>query len=173
MVTTVLWVVLGAVLLSLLQAAVRALRMPPVCSWCARASGHEVTGHTTQQCQGPRRAEQQRADIDAAHQRDLERRDRRLADHADRRTAERQRTAAKLRVEQIGTVTTRGREIHVTGWRFSAYPYGVEVPGGGQLAYAYQGRPEQTSGWTVEELHAMTHGGACSCDVARLAKTLR
>ncbi|MFD4555302.1 hypothetical protein ACFWP5_13445 [Streptomyces sp. NPDC058469] len=173
MVTTVLWVALGAVLLSLLQAAVRALRVPSVCSWCTRASGHEVTGHTFDQCRGPRLAEQQRADIDAAHRRDLERRDRQLTEHADRRTAEQQRTAAKLRVEQIGNVTTRGREIHVTGWRFATYPYGAEAPGGGQQAYAYQGRPEQASGWTVEELHAMTHGGACSCDVARLAKTLR
>ncbi|MEV6424996.1 hypothetical protein [Streptomyces sp. NPDC051662] len=173
MFATLLWIVLGAVLLSLLQAAVRTLRMPPACSWCTRVSGHQVTGHTTQQCQGPRIAEQQRADIDAAHQRDLERRDRQLAGHVERRTAERQRTAAKLRVEQIGTVATRGREIHITGWRFSTYPHGVEAPAGVGQAYSYEGRPERTSGWTVEELHAMTHGGACGCDVARLAKTLR
>ncbi|MGC5000624.1 hypothetical protein [Streptomyces sp. DT195] len=172
MVTTALWVALGAVLLSLLQAGVRTLRVPPACSWCTRVSGHEVTGHTAEQCRGPRLAEQQRADLSAAHQRDLDRRDRQLAEHADRRTAERQRTAAKLRVERIGSVTTRGREIRITGWAFSTYPYGVPVPAGAGQAYAYQGRPEQTSGWTVEELHAMTHGGACDCDVARLAKTL-
>lgn len=169
--TSLLCVVLGAVLLGALQAAVRQLRMPKVCSWCTSASGHEVTGHTVDRCQGPRLAAQQRAEIDAAHQRDLKRSEARLTEHTEKSEAEKARTAARLRIEHIGNVTTRGREIHITGWRFSTHPFGTETTGG--QAYAYQGAPEQTSGWNVDELHAMAHGGACRCDVVRLARTVR
>jgi hypothetical protein len=99
-VSTVLLIVLGAVLLAALQAAVRQLRMPKVCSWCSSASGHEVTGHTVDRCQGPRLAEQQRAEIDAAHQRDLKRSETRAAELAEQLQAQQKHTA-------------QGHEIHV------------------------------------------------------------
>ncbi|MFE7442379.1 hypothetical protein ACFU7X_18230 [Streptomyces chartreusis] len=168
---TVLLIVLGAVLSIALRAAIRQLWMPKFCSWCTRASGHEVTGHTDDQCQGPRLAQSQRAEIEATHQRDLQRSEARLTEHTEKRKAERARTAARLRIEHIGNVTTRGREIHITGWRFSTHPFGTEVTGG--QAYSYVGAPEQTSGWNVDELHAIAHGGACRCDVARLARIVR
>jgi hypothetical protein len=170
-VATGLLIALGAVLLIALQAAVRQLRVPKVCSWCTRASGHEVTGHTVDRCQGPRLAEQQRAEIEATHQRALQRSEDRLTQQTKKREAETARTASRLRIEHIGTVTTRGREIHITGWRFSTHPFGTETAGG--QAYSYVGAPEQTSGWNVDELHAMAHGGACRCDVVRLARTAR
>jgi len=169
--TAILWIVLGAVLLGALQAGLRQLRMPETgCSWCTRVSGHTVTGHTADMCQGPRIAEQQRADIDAAHQRDLKRCAEQLTEHASRSEAEKARTDARLRIEHIGTVTTRGNEIHVTGWQFSTLPYGVKAAS--SQTFGHRGRPEQTCGWSVQELHAMAHGGACRCDVVRLARTL-
>jgi hypothetical protein len=164
--------VLGALLLAALQAAARQLSGPrPGCSWCSRVSGHEVTGHTADQCQGPRRAEQQRADIDSAHQRDLDRARQEGNEQAAQRQAEKARQAARLRIQQIGTVTTRGHEIHIAGWEFSSVPFGAKAPH--SQFFGYRGRPELASGWTVEELHAMSHGGGCHCDVARLARTLR
>jgi hypothetical protein len=170
-VATGLLIALGAVLLIALQAAVRQLRMPKVCSWCTRVSGHEVTGHTVDRCQGPRLAEQQRAEFEATHKQALQRSEDRLTRQTEKRETEKARTAARLRIEHIGNVTTRGREIHITGWRFTTHPFGTETTGG--QAYSYVGAPEQTSGWNVEELHAMAHGGACRCDVVRLARTVR
>ncbi|MCT9142417.1 hypothetical protein [Streptomyces violarus] len=37
----------------LLVRAAREKRRPSNCSWCTRLSGHEVTGHSIEQCQGP------------------------------------------------------------------------------------------------------------------------
>jgi hypothetical protein len=173
-----LYILLGAVVLAGAQAGVRQLRMPSAgCSWCTRASGHQVTGHTDNQCRGPLLAQQQRTDIDTAHRRDLDRKDQQLAEQAAQHQAEKMRHAARLRILQVGTITTRrtgrGNSIVLSGWIFdrTTGPGNAgDIPGTPQMITA-TGAPEKIHGWTLPELHAMVHGGACTCDVATLART--
>ncbi|WP_316782950.1 hypothetical protein [Streptomyces sasae] len=173
-----LYMILGAVILAGAQTVVRRLRMPPAtCSWCARASGHQVTGHTADQCRGPVLAQQQRTDIDAAHERDLARKDSQLSEQAARRQAEKERHAARLRILQVGTMSTRrtgrGNSIIISGWIFdrTTGPRDASTLNGAPETFATTGAPERTHGWTLTELHAMVHGGACTCDVVTLART--
>ncbi|MFI6658138.1 hypothetical protein ACIBL8_21745 [Streptomyces sp. NPDC050523] len=171
-----LYVILGAVVLAGAQAVVRQLRTPPACcSWCTRASGHQVTGHTDNHCRGPLLAQQQRADIDAAHQRDLDRKNTQLTEQNVRRQAERERHAARLRILQVGTIATRrtgrGNRIVLAGWIFdrTTGPGDAAVIHGTPQLITATGAPEKIHGWTLPELHAMVHGGACRCDVTDLA----
>ncbi|MGW0647314.1 hypothetical protein ACWD4T_00665 [Streptomyces umbrinus] len=173
-----LYIFLGAVVLAFVQAAVRQLRTPPTgCSWCTRASGHQVTGHTETQCRGPRLAQQQRADLGTAHQRDLDRKNKQLAKQAVQRQAEKERHAARLRILQIGTITTRRtcrrNVINITGWTFDRLsgPRGADVADGTPEVFEITGTPEKIHGWTLAELHAIAHGGSCTCDVVQLART--
>ncbi|MFF7764220.1 hypothetical protein [Streptomyces griseorubiginosus] len=160
-----LYIILGAVLLAGAQTGVRQLRMPPPrCSWCTRASGHPVTGHTNTHCQGPLLAQQQRADIDARHQRDLDRKDRQLTEQSARHQAVQERHATRLRILQVGTITTRrtgrGNRIVLAGWVFdrTAGPSSTSAVHGTPEPISAMGAPEKIHGWTLPELHAMAHG---------------
>ncbi|MFD0269631.1 hypothetical protein ACFVGY_24145 [Streptomyces sp. NPDC127106] len=148
------------------------------CSWCRIASGHEVAGHTYATCHGPvreRQAEQQKAadrkfaadrreNLRQTQQNDL---DRRLA-----------RQRGRMRLVQVGTVTTRtsssGAVIDISGWVFDAATTtsGQRSPGR-PTTFRTGGAPEKVHGWTLPELHAMAHGGACTCDVVRLSRSSR
>lgn len=169
-----LYIILGAVLLAGGQAGVRQLRMPASCSWCARASGHQVIGHTENQCRGPLLAQQQRADLEAVHQRDLDHKDKQLTAQTARRQAEKERHTARLRILQVGTIATRrtgrGNSVVLSGWIFDRTTGPGESVGTPQMIAA-AGAPEKIHGWTLPELHAMVHGGACGCDVVTLART--
>ncbi|WHM41099.1 hypothetical protein [Streptomyces sp. BPTC-684] len=178
------WMAIGAVLAIAgtywLTGSLAAIKPKPadVCSWCSRASGHQVTGHTYETCRGPadaQLAEQRRlADRKSAKARDEEY----ATQEAARKAAERARHATKLRVLQIGTVTTRtgpqGNEIHTNGWAFDTLASPHSGPSNGTTqAYSTTGGPERISGWTIQELHTIAHGGACQCDVIRLARYAR
>jgi hypothetical protein len=176
-----LWMVLGAVLyigLSyyLTESLIAIRPKPPeTCSWCSSASGHTVTGHSYAACRGPVDArlteERRRADQKFKQ----ERRDENTQRQDAAKKLERARQASKLRMLQIGTITTRTgsrrNEIHVTGWVFDTLsgPYSGPSKGTPQ-PYSNTGAPEKTCGWTLHELHAIAHGGACRCDVVRLTR---
>lgn len=176
-----LWMLLGAVvyigLSYYLTESLIALKPKPpeTCSWCSSASGYTVTGHSHATCRGPadaQRAEEQRR---ADQHFKKEQRDEAARQRAAYEELERGRPAGKLRVIQIGTITTRTgtrrNEIHVTGWGFDALSGPHAGPSSGTFQpYSGTGAPEKTCGWTVQELHAIAHGGACQCDVARLAQ---
>ncbi|MCY0946316.1 hypothetical protein [Streptomyces antarcticus] len=148
------------------------------CSWCRSASGSEVTGHTYETCRGPVReqqAEQQRsaerkfnadrrAEYQQTRQNDLDRR--------------RTRQQGRMRLVQVGTVTTRTGAgepvIDINGWVFDgATNTSGQHPSGTPTTFRVTGTPESVHGWTLPELHAMAHGGACTCDVVRLSRNVR
>lgn len=176
-----LWMLLGAVvyigLSYYLTESLIALKPKPpeTCSWCSSASGHTVTGHSYATCRGPVDAhlaeERRRADQKF-------RQDRRTENAQQQAAAtelERARQAGRLRMLQIGTITTRtgprGNQIHVSGWAFDSLSGPYSGPSDGTLqSYSGTGAPEKTCGWTIQELHAVAHGGACQCDVVRLAR---
>ncbi|MEU9405795.1 hypothetical protein AB0E08_08820 [Streptomyces sp. NPDC048281] len=176
-----LWMLLGVVVYVgvsyyLTESLIALKPKPPeTCSWCTSTSGHTVTGHSYATCRGSaaaqRAEEQRRGDLKFEKERRTEAAQQRAA-HEE---AERVRQAGKLRMLQIGTITTRTasrrNEIHITGWGFDALSGPYSGPSGGAFEpYTGTGAPERTCGWTVHELHAIAHGGACHCDVARLAQ---
>ncbi|GAA1552984.1 hypothetical protein [Streptomyces globosus] len=146
------------------------------CSWCRAASGHEVAGHTYETCRGPvreRQAEEQRAaDRKFAAARRAQHQQTRQND-LDRQLA---RQKSRMRLVQVGTVTTRtgagGPVIDISGWVFDTAASG-QRPSGQPTAFRTRGAPEKVHGWTLPELHAMAHGGACTCDVVRLSRNTR
>ena len=156
------------------------LRPVKTCEWCRRASGgHEVTGHSWEECEGPR------ADRRAEEQREADRRfkaDRRRQNAEAKAATDAEniaRLAAKLRIIQVGTITTRrnsrGGVIDVSGWHFDRVSGpnngGPSSPNG--QAMTWKGAPEQAHGWTLLELHTIAHGGSCQCDVLDLARHVR
>ncbi|MGW8730563.1 hypothetical protein ACWGNF_31555 [Streptomyces sp. NPDC055808] len=175
------WMILGAALFG----AARwwfadALQARRTCAWCSRVSGHPVTGHTDGQCQAPRRDQELHEQYESALKRQSARQDddraRTAADQAEKAT----RAAARLRLITVGTITTRtGRgpnEIHISGWEFDrSHEPGSEGRASSPTHTPYQhtGAPEAAHGWTLDELHAMAHGGSCRCDVVRLARYVR
>ncbi|MGW6571928.1 hypothetical protein ACWGAN_07100 [Streptomyces sp. NPDC054945] len=148
------------------------------CSWCRMASGHEVTGHNYETCQGPVRErlaeERQAADRKfAAERREAQRQTQQ--NDLDRRLA---RQRGRMRLVQVGTVTTRtsssGPVIDISGWVFDAATIASgQRPSGAPTTFRTGGAPEKVHGWTLPELHAMAHGGACTCDVVRLSRKSR
>jgi cytoskeletal protein RodZ len=176
------WMVLGAVLALVarwwLQDLFGSLRPVKTCEWCRRASGgHQVTGHSWEECEGPRadrRAEEHR---EADRRSKQERRQETAAAKAATNAENIARLAAKLRIIQVGTITTRHtsrrNEINVSGWHFDqAGPYSGPSSPNAQ-AVAWEGAPEQAHGWTLLELHTIAHGGSCRCDVLDLARHVR
>ncbi|MBT2406854.1 MULTISPECIES: hypothetical protein [unclassified Streptomyces] len=148
------------------------------CSWCRMASGHEVAGHTYETCRGlvrERQAEEQRA-ADRKFAAD------RRAEHQQNQQNEldqsRARQKGRMRLLQVGTVTTRtgptGYVIDISGWMFDAATAASgQRPSGSPATFRTTGAPENVHGWTLPELHAMAHGGACTCDVVRLSRNTR
>ncbi|TDU67903.1 hypothetical protein [Streptomyces sp. KS 21] len=155
-----------------------ASRPGETCSWCRTASGHEVVGHTFETCHGPVRErlaeERQAADRKfAAERREAQRQTQQ--NDLDRRLARQQ---GRMRLVQVGTVTTRtsssGPVIDISGWVFDAATTASgQRPSGAPTTFRTGGAPEKIHGWTLPELHAMAHGGACSCDVVRLSRKSR
>lgn len=176
-----LWMLLGAVVYVgvsyyLTESLIAIRPKPPeTCSWCSSTSGHTVTGHSYATCRGPVDAqlaeERHRADQKV-------KRERRVEDARQAKAAELARHACKMRILQIGTITTRtsprGNEIHVSGWAFDTLsgPHAGPSKGTSQ-PYSSIGAPEKAHGWTLQELHAIAHGGACQCDVVRLTRYAR
>ncbi|MEU0030769.1 hypothetical protein [Streptomyces sp. NPDC006335] len=179
-----LWMLLGAVVYVgvsyyLIESAT-AIRpkSPETCSWCSSASGHTVTGHSYATCRGPvdARVAEERRRADQQFKREHRDEDARKA--AQAKAAELARHAGKMRMLQIGTITTRtgprGNEIHVSGWAFDTLPGPHTGPSKGtSQPYSGTGAPEEVHGWTLRELHAIAHGGACRCDVVRLTRNAR
>ncbi|WP_327388918.1 hypothetical protein [Streptomyces sp. NBC_01207] len=154
------------------------IRAHESCSWCRTASGHEVTGHTYESCRGPVREQQ------AEEQRATERRfaaDRRVQYQQTRQNdleRRRARQQGRMRLVQVRTVTTRtgssGPAIDINGWVFDgATTASGRRPPGSPTTVRVTGAPEKVHGWTLPELHAMAHGGACTCDVVRLSRSTR
>ncbi|MGW2865921.1 hypothetical protein [Streptomyces sp. NPDC001205] len=177
------WMVLGALALMGARALWGKLReiVRPTrsCSWCARSSGFEVTGHSYEMCRGPhseRLAEEQRL---ADRQFEEKRRKEFAAAQAVTRAEDFARQSARLRLLQVGTITTRstsrGDIIDVSGWQFdlSCGPNGGGASSASAENFRTTGAPEKVHGWTLQELHALAHGGACNCDVVRMAKHVR
>ncbi|MFE9481220.1 hypothetical protein ACFYNM_21765 [Streptomyces spororaveus] len=156
-----------------------ASRPSETCSWCRTASGHEVAGHTFETCHGPVRGrlagERQAVDRNfAAERREAQRQTQQ--NELDRRRARQQ---GRMRLMQVGTVTTRtgfrGRPvIDISGWVFdAATTTSGQHPSGSSTTFRTGGAPEKVHGWNLPELHAMAHGGACACDVVRLSRNTR
>lgn len=145
-------------------------KAPESCTWCSRASGHTVTGHSYETCHAPVSAQANEERRVAVLQYTKQRQEDKATAAAANRASEIARQKARLRVLQIGTLTTRtgrgGNEIRVEGWHF-------DRSAGNSAAYNTTGAPEAVHGWTLAELHAIAHGGACKCDVVRLAKHTR
>ncbi|WP_331732166.1 hypothetical protein OG592_41265 (plasmid) [Streptomyces avidinii] len=176
-----MWLVIGAATAlggRRYLSATLANRARTTCSWCRTASGYDVTGHTYETCHGPareRQAEEQRAwerrltaDRQTQYQRTRQ-------NDLDRR---RDRQKSRKRLVQVGTVTTRtgpgGPVIDISGWVFdSATTSSGQRPSGSPTTFRTTGSPEKVHGWTLPELHAMAHGGACACDVVRLSRKSR
>ncbi|MFF4741293.1 hypothetical protein ACFY2W_36230 [Streptomyces sp. NPDC001262] len=179
-----LWMALGAVTVLGLRVLVAKAResVAPVktCEWCRRVSGgYEVTGHSYEECDGPKavRREEERRHADRLFKE--ERRKEYAAAQAATEAEEIARQAAKMRLIQVGTITTRrtadGDVIDISGWHFDTAPGpnngGPSTPDSRPLSW--RGAPEKAHGWTLQELHTMAHGGACQCDVLRLARRVR
>ncbi|MFD0287709.1 hypothetical protein [Streptomyces lutosisoli] len=174
------WMFVGAALAlvarALLPGLASALRPVRTCSWCERTSGFQVLGHGSEECQGPRA---ERREEDRRHAEKLSQRAQRKRSSQDRATAQAERAArheARLRLIQVGKITTRctarGNSIDLTGWIFdrTSGPGPISVTDGSLQSYLTTGAPERVHGWTLPELHALAHGGSCPCDVMRLAR---
>ncbi|GGZ83780.1 hypothetical protein [Streptomyces rubiginosohelvolus] len=175
------WMILGAALFGVARWWIAdAMQARRTCSWCTRVSGNHVAGHTDDQCQAPRRDQELREQYESALKRQNTQQDqdnaRRTATQAEQAT----RAAARLRLITVGTITTRTRtsgpnEIHVSGWEFDrSHEPGSEGRASSPTRTPYQhtGAPEAAHGWSLDELHAMAHGGSCRCDVVRLARNV-
>ncbi|MFE2693674.1 hypothetical protein [Streptomyces mirabilis] len=175
------WMTLGAVLALVARSGLpglfTALRPVKTCSWCERTSGFQVLGHSFEECQGPRA---ERREEDRRHEEQLRQRVQRKQNSQDRATVQAERAArheARLRLIQVGKITTRhtarGNSIDLTGWIFdrTSGPGPISITDGSLQSYLMTGAPEKAHGWTLPELHALAHGGSCTCDVVRLART--
>ncbi|WP_435059515.1 hypothetical protein [Streptomyces sp. bgisy060] len=175
------WMLLGAALFGVARWWIAdALQSRATCTWCTGVSGHRVAGHTDGQCQAPRRDQELREQYESALKRQSSQKDSDRARRAAVQAEETARAAARLRLIKVGTITTRtgrgGNEIHVTGWEFDrSHEPGSEgrVSSSTRTEYRHTGAPEAAHGWTLDELHAMAHGGSCCCDVVRLARYVR
>ncbi|MEU2076615.1 hypothetical protein [Streptomyces sp. NPDC013489] len=174
------WMILGAAVFGAARWWIAdMLYSRTTCSWCTRVSGHDVHGHTDDQCQAPGRDQQLREQYESSLQRQTDRREHDRARRTEADAAQAGRAAARLRLIKVGTITTRtggGRnEIHVTGWEFDAsHEPGREGRVSSPNRTPYTGSSTEAGyGWSLAELHAMAHGGSCRCDVARLAPSTR
>lgn len=175
------WMILGAALFGAARWwTTGAVRSATTCTWCTRVSGHHVAGHTDGQCQAPGRDKELREQYDNSLKRQSTQQDQARARRAAVQAETTARTAARLRLIKVGTITTRtgrsGNQIHVTGWEFDA----AHQPGSEGRAssptrteHHHTGAPETAHGWTLGELHAMAHGGSCRCDVVRITQHMR
>lgn len=175
------WMILGAALFGVARWWIAdAVQSSKTCTWCTRVSGYCVAGHTDGQCQAPRRDQELREQYESALKRQTSQQEEGRARRVAAQAGEATRAAARLRLLTVGTITTRtgrgGNEIHVSGWEFDrSHEPGSEGRASSPTRTAYQhtGAPEAAHGWSLDELHAMAHGGSCRCDVVRLARYVR
>lgn len=172
------WMILGAVcLLAVQRWIVRPIRNTRVstCAFCTSGSGHNVTGHTTEQCRARQRAAERSQQ--AAEQHERERREWDLArkKRVEQQAVQAEALARRLPIVKIGELTVhtvrRGKQIVANGWIFDGRTERTET-GATRIDRFGSTTDGADSGWPTALLHQIKHGGACTCDIARLAAHL-